>query len=163
MAGLLVLGARVGGAVIGLGVGGAAVGCGVAGAFVIGAVIGDALAIGEEFGAETGAPVIGTGLRDAVVRSGVLGAAVMGTVVGDVNEELLAADCGRMTSTTSTATAPKDTHANKILPTKIHRYTGRWYHFVLTYSASATIIVASSCPSGTRWASTVYKPLSVAT
>ncbi len=35
---------------------------------------------------------------------------------------------------------------------------GRWYDFILTYSASATIIVPSSCPSGTCWASTVYKP-----
>ena len=31
-----------------------------------------------------------------------------------------------------------------------------WYHFILM--PSATIIVLSSCPSGTSWASTVYKP-----
>jgi hypothetical protein len=152
--GLLDLGARVGVSATGFTVLGAAVGSGVAGAFVIGAVVGGAPEIGEEIGADIGVAVIG---------SGVLGAAVVGTVVGDVKEEILAADCGRITSTTSTTTTPRDTHANKMLPNKIHRYTGRWYHFVLTYSASATIIVPFSCPSGTRWASTVYITFSVAT
>jgi hypothetical protein len=90
--------------------------------------------IGEEIGADAGAPVIGAGVRGAVVGSGLVGAAVVATGVGGANEELLAADCGRMTSTTKTAIAPA--RPNKILPKEIHRYTGRWYHFVLTSGTS---------------------------
>ncbi len=117
--------------------------------------------VGHLLGARVGGAVIGTGVVGAAVGLGVLGAAVVGTVVGDVKEELLlAADGCRITSTTSTTTAPEDTQAIKARPKKIHR---RWYHFILTYSASATMIVPSSCLSGTHWASTIYKPLSVAT
>ncbi len=79
-------------------------------------------------GARAGGAVIGFGVGGAAVRSAVLGAAVVGTVVGGGKEELLATDCGRMTSTTNTAIAPA--RPNKILPKEIHRYTGRWYHFV---------------------------------
>ena len=148
LVGFLVLGAPAGGAVIGFRVGSAAVGSGVAGAFVIGTVVGDAPKIGEEICADAGAPVIGTGVRGAVDGSVVVGAAVLGAVLGNVKEELLAADGCRTTSTTTTTTAPRDTHANKILPKKIHRYTGRWYHFVVT-SGTTTL----SKTSGTALAS----------
>ena len=100
--------------------------------------------IGEEIGADAGAPVIGTGVRGAALGSGLVGAAVVATGVEGANEELLAADCGRMTSTTNKAIAPA--RPNKILPKEIHRYTGRWYHFVLTSGTSN--------PSGTAlWSS----------
>jgi hypothetical protein len=82
------------------------------------------------------------------------GVEAVGAGVGIV-EEVLAADVGRTTSpTTSTATAPTTPHA------KIRRYNGRWYHFVTTYSALATLIVPFS---GASCASTIYKPLSAAT
>jgi hypothetical protein len=61
----------------------------------------------------------------------------VGAGVGDAIDELLAADCGRMTSTTSTMTKQTRPHA------KIHQYKERWYHF-------------------TGWVSTAYKPLSAA-
>ena len=134
--GFLVLGAPAGVSAIGFRVGGAAVGTGVAGAFVIGTVVGGAPKIGEEICEDAGAPEIGTGVRGAVVGSVVVGATVLGAVLGNVKEELLAADGCRTTSTTTTTTAPRDTHANKILPKKIHRYTGRWYRFVLTSGTS---------------------------
>ena len=118
-------GTRVGGAVIGSGVGAIAVGSGVVSAVAIGTVVGGAPGIGEE---------IGSGVEGAALGSGLVGAAVVATGVGGANEELLAADCGRMTSTTNKAIAPA--RPNKILPKEIHRYTGRWYHFVLTSGTS---------------------------
>ena len=83
----------------------------------------------------------------------------VGAGVGDAIEELLAVDGDRTTSTTTVITTP---HTNKMLPNKIHRHAGRWNHVILTYSASTTIIVSCTFPSGTHRASTVNKPLSAA-
>lgn len=153
------VGTREGGAVMGSGVGDAAVASAVVGAAVVGALVGSTTVIGEKL--DMGVAVIGSGVAGAAVGSGVVGAAVLGapvggspgvgeeigadmgvavirsgdvviTGVGDVNEELLAADGGRLTSITSATTAPTRQHTSKILPTKINRYTGRRYHCVGT-------------------------------